>query len=174
MRNGLQGIGTDRSGASALEFALLAPLFFSVAFSTFEAGWLMTRSTLLDRAVSQVVRLVRVADPQAPKTQTEFKQAICDEAMIIPDCINAITVEMTEVTSAAAFPTSSVSCVDRGAQVQPVVAYKEGGRASIMYVRVCAVADPFTPGIGFALSLPTDSKGGYSLVSTAAFMNEPV
>jgi Flp pilus assembly protein TadG len=173
MRGLLGRLRRDRAGVSAMEFAILAPLFFAITVSGAEAGWLMVRSILLDRAVSDTVRLVRVGDPAAPHTQVEFKQAICEAAVVIPDCLDAVTVEMTEVASAADFPANDVTCANRGATVQPTIAYKEGSRSAIMYLRVCAIADPFTPGIGLALALPRDAKGGYRLVSTAAFMNEP-
>lgn len=173
MRAAVRGLLRDGRGTSAIEFALLAPIFFAVSVSSLEAGWLMVRSTLLDRAVSETVRSVRVGEASAPRSQEAFKAAICAAAMVIPDCLGALTVEMTEVASASDFPSADVTCADRGARVQPTIAYKEGSRSAIMYLRVCALADPFTPGLGLALALPKDAKGGYRLVSTAAFMNEP-
>ena len=163
----------ERSGAAALEFALVAPLFFGLVFSTFEAGWMMTKSMMLGRSMNIAIRLIRVGSDDAATTQAELKKQICANTMIIPDCVASLTVEMSPIASASDFPTAAAACVDRGSTVTPVVAFTAASRAMIMFVRACIVTDPFTPGIGVALDLPKDSKGGYSLVSTTAFMSEP-
>ncbi len=63
MRAGaLLRFGADRTGAAALEFAIVAPLLLALAFSTFEAGWMMTKTILLDRALDIAVRAVRTPD----------------------------------------------------------------------------------------------------------------
>ncbi|MFE1601443.1 TadE/TadG family type IV pilus assembly protein [Methylobacterium sp. ID0610] len=169
----LRSFRRSTSGSAALEFAMLAPLFLSVALSSFEAGWLMIQSSRLDQAVSKIVRLVRVGDANAPKTQDQMRIAICTEAVVIRDCANVLTVELTPVATASDIPASAVQCVDRGAKLQPSVAYKEGSRAAIMYLRVCVVVDPVTPFLGLGLALPKDATGGYALISRTAFMNEP-
>ena len=173
MSRSITSFQRSRSGATALEFALIAPLLFSLVFSTFEAGWMMTKTMMLDRALNATIRQVRVGGPGAPTTQDLFKKKVCDEAMVLPDCVNAITVEMTEVKTASDFPTANATCVDRGSKIKPVVVFNTGSRSSIMFVRVCIVTDPFTPLFGLGLQFAKDSKGGYSIVSSSAFMNEP-
>jgi hypothetical protein len=101
-----------------------------------------------------------------------MKTAICDGMMLVSDCPNAITVEMTLIRSAADIPKDTMACVDRGQTIQPIVNFIAGQSGSIMYVRACLVSDPLTPGLGFALQLPKDSKGGYSLRSSSAYMTE--
>ena len=46
-------------GASAVEFALVVPMLFAIIFSTFEAGWLMTQTIMLDHALDRTVRELR-------------------------------------------------------------------------------------------------------------------
>ncbi|MCW4115305.1 pilus assembly protein [Aurantimonas sp. MSK8Z-1] len=163
----------SRRGTAALEFAIVAPVFLSLIFSCFEGGWYMTKSMLLDRALNKTVRLMRIGAAGAPTTQQAVKQAVCDEMMIISNCLNVLTVEMTKITSASDFPTTQMPCIDRGATIQPTIAFTPGSRSSIMFIRACVVSDPLTPGLGFALALPKDSLGGYGLRAAAAFMNEP-
>lgn len=162
----------DCSGATALEFAIVAPLLLALSFSIFEAGWMMTKAMLLDRSLDIAVRAVRTAK-DAPKSQAEMKKAVCGRMVIVPDCEAALLIEMTPVKSAADFPTTGASCVDRGAAIQPVVSFSTGDEGQIMYVRACLVSDPLAPFIGLGLQMNKDSKGGYSLVSASAFMNEP-
>src|ERR1700712_3263270 len=59
----------DSSGATAVEFAIVVPVLLCLIFSTFEAGWMVTKSTMLDRALDTVVRKVRVGASGAPTTQ---------------------------------------------------------------------------------------------------------
>ncbi|KQT47410.1 hypothetical protein ASG43_09825 [Aureimonas sp. Leaf454] len=169
----LRSFRASRSGAAALEFAIIAPIFLSMSLSCLEGGLYMTKSILLDRAVNRAVRMVRVAAAGAPATQQDMKKAICDGMMLVTDCLSVITVEMTKIESVSDFPTSGMPCVDRGLRIQPTVSYNPGQRGSIMYVRACIVSDPVTPGLGFALELPKDGNGGYSLRSASAYMNEP-
>jgi Flp pilus assembly protein TadG len=162
----------DKSGATAIEFALVAPVLLALIFSTFEGGWMVAKATMLDRAVDVVVRSIRVGASGAPSTQDQVKAAICKETLIVPACAASLTVEMTDVTTTP-FPTSNAVCIDRGSSLAPVVNFGTGQRGSIMYVRACLVTDPLTPLLGLALSMPKDSKGGYYLMASSAFVNEP-
>lgn len=168
----LRSYGRDRSGAAAVEFALVAPIFFAIVFSTFEAGWMVIQSTMLDRAVDLAVREIRVGAVSAPKDQSQIKAAVCSQAYLLVNCSSGIVVEMTDVSSGA-LPSNGTPCIDRGSNVAPVVAFSPGQRGSIMYVRACFTTDPITPLLGLALSLPKDGKGGYFLSSSSAFVNEP-
>lgn len=163
----------DCSGASAVEFALVVPMFLALVFSTLEGGWLMTRSILLDRALDQTVRLIRIGDPAAPKDHTAMKKALCARTLIVKNCEATMLVEMKEVKAAADMPTHAAICVDRGAKVQPTATFSTGSRSSIMYVRACIVSDPVVPLIGLALQFEKDGKGGYHQTAVSAFMNEP-
>lgn len=162
----------DRSGSAALEFAIVLPLLLALVFSIFEAGWMMTRTMLLDRALDITIRSVRTGK-DAPRNQMEMKRAVCGHMIIVPDCEASMLIEMRGVASASDFPTSAASCVDRGETIQPSVGFGTGGGGSLILVRACLVTDPLAPFIGLGLAMPKDSKGGYSIVSISAFMNEP-
>ena len=157
----------------AIEFAILAPLFLAVLFSTFEVGFLIVKTNLLDRALDMTIRQIRVGQTNAPSSQSDMKSRICSFLYVVPSCTSVLTVEMTKVTSAADFPSTRAVCIDRGATIAPVVTFTAGSRAEIMFVRACLVTDALTPYIGIALNFGKDSKGSYSIVSTAAYMNEP-
>lgn len=161
----------NRSGATALEFAMVAPLFFGLVFSTIETGWIMVRSTALDRALDIAVRQVRIG---AEPDQAAMKASICENMkLVVPACASAMVVEMTTVKSASDIPLSGAKCLDRGSTVATTGAYTTGAEQETLFVRACLVADPFTPLIGVALELPKDSLGGYWLVASSAFKKEP-
>lgn len=163
----------ERSGTAALEFALVAPVFLAIVFSTFEAGWMMTQATLLDRALDLTVREIRIGASDAPTTESQIRKAVCARAMVIPGCEDAATVEMRLVEKGSDFPTAAATCVDRGTAAHPVTSFQNAARAKITFIRVCVVVDPFTPLIGLALQLQKDTKGGYRLVTNSAFLSEP-
>ena len=50
----------NEEGAIALEFAIVAPVFFAIVFSIFEAGWMMTKVMMLEMALDKTVRELRV------------------------------------------------------------------------------------------------------------------
>jgi len=147
----------ERSGTAALEFALVAPVFLAIVFSTFEAGWMMTQATLLDRALDLTVREIRIGASDAPTTESQIRKAVCARAMVIPGCEDAATVEMRLVEKGSDFPTAAATCVDRGTAAHPVTSFQNAARAKITFIRVCIVADPFTPLMGLALQLSKDS-----------------
>lgn len=161
----------DRHGAAAIEFAILAPIVFGLVFSTFEAGWIMTQSIMLDRAVSRGSRALQVSG--ANFTYADFKKTVCDEAIILTDCVKSIRIEFTPINKPADFPTSATSCVDRSINIDPVTTYSGGQRSQIVFARACYVVNPIVPGLGFGLALPKDGTGRIHLTSRFAFVNEP-
>ena len=168
----LKRLRGDRSGASAIEFALVAPLVFALSFSIAEAGWIMTQSIMLDRAFSKAVRAVQVEG--ATLSYTDLKARICDEALVLSNCMNSIRLELTPINKSTDFPTASAPCVDRSVPIDPVTTYNSGQRSQVIFARACFVVDPLVPGIGLGLSMPKDATGGIHLNSSFAFVNEPV
>lgn len=169
---GRRRIFGDRSGAAAIEFALVAPLFFAIVFSTIEAGWLMTKAIMLDRAVERTVRQLRLGT--LPDISYDgVKRAICREAMIFSDCQNSLLVELIPIKTAGDLPANNATCVDRSGTIHPTIRFDPGARAEEVFVRACIVVDPLTPFLGLGLALPKDASGGTSIVSSSAFMNEP-
>ena len=163
----------DRTGASAVEFAMVAPLFFAIVFSCFEAGWIMVQQTMLDRAVDLVVREIRIAPDGLTFDQSTIRNKICKETIVIQNCENTLLVEMIPINKPGDFPSDSARCVNRKTNINPVFRYTPGARSQVVFMRSCVIVDLLTPLMGLALALPKDSSGGFALVSSTAFMNEP-
>ncbi len=167
----LRRFRADRCGSSAIEFALLVPLVLSLVFSVFEAGWIMTQSIMLDRGFSRASRAVQIGS--ASMTYTQYKQKVCEEAMILRDCERSLRLELTPIDKAADFPTTVTPCVDRSVALDPVTTYHSGQRSQLLFARACFVVDTLVPGLGYGLSLPKDATGAIRLTATFAFVNEP-
>lgn len=165
-------------GAAAIEFALVAPMLFGIIFATLEAGWLMTQSIMLDRALDRTVRLLRIGSMPVPEGEAQVsyelvKQKVCEEALILANCDDTLALELIPIKSAADFPSDDARCVDRTGEIEPTLRYNPGGRSDTVFVRACFVVDPLTPLMEYGLKLPRDKSGGVRIVSYSAFANEP-
>ncbi len=170
------GFSQDSSGSAAVEFVMIAPLYFALMFSTFEAGWLMTKSMMLERGMDLTMRDLRLGVHTNP-THDDIKAIICGHTALLKNCEESMLLELVPIDSAADVPTTT-KCVDRktDGDVVPTVEFvaTRGDReVETMFVRACVRVDPLVPGIGLALHLPKDELGGMAMVSYGAFVNEP-
>lgn len=165
-------------GNASIEFVLIFPAFMILFVSAFEAGLMMTRHVMLERATDITVRGLRLGT-WTPPTHEQMKKSICNVAGIIPHCMENLRLELRKVSKVTWQPLDrGASCVDRSVPFNPLdtsfeALVKPGGENELMIVRVCAIVDPIFPATGLGLQLPRDHKGGYALVSTSAFVNEP-
>ncbi len=159
-------------GNATIEFVLVFPALITLFLMVFETGLVMIRGASLDRAVEVSMRQIRLGTLD-PMTQENLRREICNSAGIIPDCMNAVRIEMRPVSKASWTLFSGVTtCVDRDEEIQPALDFEIGVQNEMMMVRVCAVFDPFFPTSGLAAGMEWDPSGAYSLVSLSAFVNE--
>ncbi len=162
----------DASGAATIEFVIIAPLIFTTVFSVFESGWLMTKYMMLDRGLDMAVREVRLGI-EADPTHDVIRDKVCEYALILRDCQTSLVLEMVTIDSIADIPSTASTCVDRSVEDMPAMAFNTGARSEIVYLRACAIVDPIFPGMGLGLQLPKDATGGYALLASAVYVNEP-
>ncbi|MEO0694453.1 MAG: TadE/TadG family type IV pilus assembly protein [Pseudomonadota bacterium] len=167
-------IGNVR-GAAAVEFALVAPVFFALIVSMLELGLLTLKSTLVDRAVSQAAVFVYTGATSSTQSEKDrIRDFICKRALLIRECAKNLSVELTRVNSFSAPPTSDAPCRDSSdVTLAPVVTYQPGAGNDIVYMRVCATTNVLTPGMGLGLALAKTKTNRYQIISSIAFMNEP-
>ena len=162
----------DTRGAAAVEFALVVPMLLALIFSTFEAGWIMLQSIMLDRALDMTVRELRLGTFNP--THESMRLKVCERAVVLVDCVQSLTLELIPITSgSSSYPSDAARCVDRTSPIAPVLRFNAGARSDIMFVRACYVVSPITPGLGLGLALSKDESGAIRLLSKSAFTNEP-
>lgn len=161
-------------GSATLEFVIAVPLVLALLFSSVDFGVVMLRQVFLDRAVDIAVRQVRLGNVAA-NGFAAFRSQICDNTFLIANCESNIAIELRPIdTNSWAGLDAPVQCVDRAANIAPVLAFTPSpGSQQLMLIRVCAVADPFIDMTGMVLGLERDASGGYRIISHAAFANEP-
>lgn len=175
-RSGIFGKAVrDSSGATAVEFALIGPVFIALIFSAIEMGLLLTKKALLENAASSISRDIYTgAAAGGGLTQAELQETVCDTLSLLDStCEDNLAIELTPIANFQAIPTSEVPCIDSGASINPVVGFNPGAGNSIVYMRICLSTNVYTPGIGLGLELPRTPTGKFEVVSALAFANEP-
>ncbi len=165
-------LAADTGGNATVEFVVLVPFLLYFFFALAEVGTLMARAVMLDRGLDMAVRDLRLGIT-TDVTHNDIKTKICEAAFLLSRCEESILLELSPLESAEEFPSAPVNCVDRTQDVEPVVVFDPGARSEIMFMRACLIADPLFPGTGIGAMLPKDASGGYAIIGTSAFVNEP-
>lgn len=161
-----------QSGMASIEFVFIFPVIFFTFLISLESGMMMIRSVMLERAVDLVMRELRLNNYENP-THALLRNEVCARTVLISDCATAIRINLHPVDTATwAMPTGPIECADRAEDLDDVTWDPLVGD-ELMIVKVCVAVDALFPTTGIALNLPLDSQGGYWLVTTSAFVNEP-
>jgi hypothetical protein len=169
----LKNLGLSESGAATVEFVIVFPFFVGIFLSSFEVAMMNMRAVMMERAMDLSVREIRLSSG-AELDYDEILETVCDRARIIPDCLTNVRMQLQAVDkSDFAGIGNTPDCVKRDEDIQPAVEFKNGVENELMLIRICAVIDPFFPNLGVGRSMPVDSTGGYQIIASSAFVNEP-
>jgi Flp pilus assembly protein TadG len=168
--NILRRFRRNKNGTAAVEFALVAPMFFAVLFAIIEMALVFFASQILETVTQDTSRLIMTGQAQnAAYTQAQFKNAVCAKLVTMFDCVNGISID---VQSYKAFASVDISDpIDAGKNFVPPNNYLPGGPGDIVVVRLFYKWPLFVTGLGF-----NPANIGYNqrlLTATAAFQNEP-
>ena len=168
--NILRRFGRNRKGAAAVEFALVAPMFFAVLFAIIEMALVFFASQILETVAQDTSRLIMTGQAQnAAFTQAQFKNAVCAKLVTMFDCVNGVSID---VQSYPQFSSVDISDpIDAGKNFVPPNNYLPGGPGDIVVVRLFYKWPLYVTGLGFNIAnVGTNQK---LLTATAAFQNEP-
>lgn len=159
-----------REGAAAVEFALVAGPFFFLLFAIIEVALVFLASQVLEMATSKAARLVLTGQAKAQNfDQTAFRNAICQNAVILLSC-NGIAVDVKTYNSFASAtstrPTNAAGQVTYGQ-----MGYTQGSGGDIVVIRVVYEWPVMMP--TFGLTIGDLSNGNRLLMATTTFRNEP-
>jgi Flp pilus assembly protein TadG len=168
--NILRRFRRNRRGSAAVEFALVAPIFFAVLFAIIELALVFFASQILETVTQDTSRLIMTGQAQnASYTQASFKDAVCAKLTVMFDCVNGVSID---VQSYKQFSTVDIADpIDAGKNFVPPNNYLPGGPGDIVVVRLFYKWPLFVTGLGFN---PANIAGNKRLLTaTAAFQNEP-
>lgn len=160
-----------KRGSAAVEFALVAPLFFGLLFAIIETGMVFFASQSLETALQDSARTIMTGEAQITNlTKQSFKtNVVCANVNILFNCANGIYVDVQSYPSG--FGSVSISDPIAGGSFVDSTQYNPGGPGDIVVVRLFYQWPLFVTGLGYNLA---NLSGGKRLLSaTAAFKNEP-
>jgi Flp pilus assembly protein TadG len=162
----------DERGSVAIEFAIIAPIFFFLMFVIAETALVFVAEQVMDNAVFETARLIRTGQAQGPPamSQADFKNAVCARASVFINCSSSSF--YLDVKSYATFGDMIVSNpIDSDENFTDAGTYDYGSASDIVVVR--AYYQWPTNQIFGSLSLKNLSNGKRLIGSFAAFRNEP-
>ncbi len=159
-----------RRGSAAVEFALVAPIFFGLLFALIESALVFFASQLLETATQDSARMILTGQAQnAAYTQAQFKTYLCGKLSTLFDCTNSIYID---VQSYSTFSSVSMSNqIDASKNFNTSMKYDPGTPGDIVVVRVFYQWPTFVTGLGY--NIANLANGKRLLVGTATFRNEP-
>ncbi|SHH71815.1 TadE/TadG family type IV pilus assembly protein [Cognatishimia maritima] len=168
----LRNFRLKEDGNAAVEFVIMAPLLLILMLASVEIGMMTIRNSLLERAMDDTVRWVRLNTGAAP-THAELKTMIC-EYNVVPDCETNLQLEMLvrDLRSWEVLP-ASYTCTDRAEEILPMSEFSLGEDNELVVLRACAKFEPLFPNALFASVLSKDGAGDAALTYTTAFVQEP-
>lgn len=160
-------------GNTTVEFALVIPAFLLILVSTIELGLITIKQTMLERALDQTVRDLRLGTGTEPKHDA-IRDTICERSGYIDNCDTSLRLEMVQVDP---FNWTGIDatadCIDAVEEVLPVLTFKSGQSNELMFIRACMKYEPIFPFWGLGDSLDKDDQGRVSLFASSAFVQEP-
>ena len=182
LRKALCRFRGSRRGSAAVEFALVAPIFFGLLFAIIETAMVFFAGQVLETVAQTSARAILTGQAQAQggsvaacqKTpnvvsacdQTTFKAYVCTQIPALFDC-SKLYVDVVSTTSftALSLPNYGDSCNFNPSGVQ----YNPGSASQVVVVRMFYQWPLFVTGLGYNIGCSSKRL----LVATAAFKNEP-
>ncbi|CAN1530913.1 TadG Flp pilus assembly protein TadG [Rhabdaerophilaceae bacterium] len=162
----------NRKGAIAVEFAMIAPLFFGFLFAIMETGTLFLRATALEAGIEEAKRVTMTGQVagagNATLQEAKFREAFCNQVSWIVTCADVkFDVRAFKTFGAAAIPNPVAGGVFNPANLQ----FNPGQPCEIVVIRAYYEAKSLT---GFIRNDVANLGSGNILIGgSAAFKNEP-
>ncbi len=171
-RNRCDSFVKDTTGATAVEFALVAAPFIALIVALIQTFLVFFAQELLESAVQQSSRQILTGQVQLQQTSaTAFQQTVCNQVVILFSC-TGLMVDVQVATSWSSANTSAPPLTYNGqGKVTNSWQFNPGGAGDIVIVRVMYLWPVFMGPLGF--NLANQANGSRMIMATAAFQNEP-
>jgi Flp pilus assembly protein TadG len=162
--------GRAREGATAVEFALIAPAFIALLVAIFQVCVYVFVQQTLQNAATQAGRLFLTGQAQG-WSQTAFKNYVCNNYLPTMFSCSSLIVSVQTYQSFAAANTSAPALYDANGQAITNFPYSPGVQGQIMIVQLVYPWTVVSGPLGFAISnLP---NGAAEMMGISAFRVEP-
>ena len=172
----------SRGGSAAVEFALVAPMFFALLFAIIETGLMFFANQVLETLTQDSARVIQTgqamtpggisATQTGPLTEAQFQsQVVCANIPALLSC-DKISIDVESYPPTQAWPASFSNQIDsNGNFISNNLQYNTGGPCDVVIVRLFYPWPLFVTGLGYNISNLAGNKR--LLWGSAAFRNEP-
>jgi Flp pilus assembly protein TadG len=160
----------SRSASAAVEFALVAPVFFALLFAIIETATMFFASQVLETMTQDSARQIMTGQAQnGALSATDFHDnVVCP---LIP-ALFTCTAVFVDVESFSQFANVTINTpIDGSGNFINNMQYSPGGPCAIVMVRLFYQWPLFVTGLGYNISNLSGNKR--LLSASAAFKNEP-
>lgn len=160
----------DQSGASALEFAIVAAPLLLLLLAVLQVGLVFFANFALEGVTERAARLVRTG--QAQKfTQAQFKSEVCKHLSAPLSC-GGLKLDVRKYSSFGDAGSGLTEPLDSQGNIKSNFSYDPGSRSDVVVVRAFY---PLDIGSMLPAEISLSNMAGNSrvLIATAAFRNEP-
>lgn len=156
----------DCSGVTAVEFALVAPMFLYLLMGIIEVSMLFFTTTMVDRAMYDASRLIRTGQAQSTGDALgEFQTSVCASLVSLYSCSDL----NLDVRNFSTFGTISYT-IEVDEDGDPIYEFDAGAAEDVILARVVYTFNFATPFIGAFFG---DSGSGITFTTAAVFQSEP-
>ncbi len=160
----------DQTGASAVEFALVAAPFMVLLVGLLEVCLIFISTTTLEHGAAEAARRVRTGELQSSGASADaFKQIVCDNTFGLIDCGERLKVDVRVFDSFGT--TSGDDPLADGTLSDEDMEFDAGVGSDIILARVFYEWNIITPVIGRPMSNMSENRR--LLQASVAFRNEP-
>jgi Flp pilus assembly protein TadG len=162
----------NRSGATAIEFAIVATPFLMFLYGIMAIGLYFFTTFTLENGLEQASRLIRTGQAQkAGMTEVQFKNQVCSFVPGFIDCENKLLLNVRSFAEADLTPVVTRAECLNGGSLTTVTTYTPGVANQVVLISLCFEWE-------FANKIPFirlgDMNGGSRLIQAAtAFRTEP-
>lgn len=161
----------NRRGSAAVEFALVAPVFFALLFAIIETATMFFASQVLETITQDSARMILTGQAQnLSYTQAQFQAYVCTQIPALFDC-SKVYVDVESWPPNSTFPLTLSTQIDASGNFINNMQYDPGGPGSVVVVRLFYQWPLFVTGLGYNISNLAGNQR--LLAATAAFQNEP-
>ena len=169
-RFGLSRFGRDASGASAIEFALVAVPLVLLLLATLQVAIVFFANYTLENATAQGGRMLRTGQAQNQKFDAgTFKNEVCKHIVAPLDCTK-LRVDVRRFTNFSSADLTQP--LDSNGNLKPNFTYDPGVGGDVVVVRAFYPLDLPTL-LPLDIRMSNMADGNLLLVATVAFRNEP-
>lgn len=165
----LRRLRKDESGATAIEFGIIAIPFFALMVAIIEVSLVYFGNFSLENGVDQAARLIRTGQAQQQGfNETQFKESVCANVAGLSNCVSGLKVDVQRFDDFTGVNLDDPLTSD--GELRDDFGFNPGVGGDVVVVRAFYEWDLIADLPGGLSNMPS---GGRLLAAVAAFRNEP-